>query len=45
VDFKRDRIDYWTGKGAKLSETVGKLLAKHQSAAVSSLETEAPSAA
>ncbi len=28
VDLKRDRIDYWTGKGARLSETVGKLLAK-----------------
>jgi small subunit ribosomal protein S16 len=33
VDFKRDRIDYWTGKGAQLSETVGKLLAKHKTAA------------
>ena len=32
VDFKRDRIDYWTGKGAQLSETVGKLLTKHQPA-------------
>ena len=30
VDLKRDRIDYWTSKGAQLSETVGKLLAKHQ---------------
>jgi small subunit ribosomal protein S16 len=29
VDFKRDRIDYWTGKGAQLSETVGKLLTKN----------------
>jgi len=28
VDLKRDRIDYWTSKGAQLSETVGKLLAK-----------------
>ncbi len=26
VDLKRDRIDYWTSKGARLSETVGKLL-------------------
>ncbi len=26
VDFKRERIDYWTGKGAQLSERVGKLL-------------------
>ncbi len=45
VDFKRDRIDYWTAKGAQLSETVGKLLAKHQPAAVSSPDTEAASAA
>ncbi|HEX4155262.1 MAG TPA: 30S ribosomal protein S16 [Acidobacteriaceae bacterium] len=30
VDLKRDRIDYWTSKGAQLSETVSKLLAKHQ---------------
>ena len=29
VDFKRDRIDFWTGKGAQLSETVGKLLKKN----------------
>jgi small subunit ribosomal protein S16 len=27
VDLKRDRIDYWTGNGAQLSERVGKLLA------------------
>jgi small subunit ribosomal protein S16 len=33
VDLKRDRIDYWTGKGARLSETVGKLLAKASVAA------------
>jgi small subunit ribosomal protein S16 len=30
VEIKRDRVDYWTAKGAQLSETVGKLLAKHQ---------------
>jgi small subunit ribosomal protein S16 len=35
VSLKRDRIDYWTSKGAQLSETVGKLLAKHQPAATS----------
>jgi small subunit ribosomal protein S16 len=29
VNFKRDRIDYWTSKGAQLSETVGRLLAKN----------------
>jgi small subunit ribosomal protein S16 len=28
VSLKRDRIDYWTGNGAQLSETVGKLLKK-----------------
>jgi len=32
VDLKRDRIDYWTGKGAQLSETVGKLVARHKPA-------------
>src|SRR3981081_4563208 len=35
VDLKRDRIDYWTGKGAQLSERVGKLMAqKHAEEAV-----------
>ena len=27
VDLKRDRIDYWTSKGAQLSERVAKLTA------------------
>ena len=40
VDLKRDRIAYWTSKGAQLSETVGKLLAKHKPA-----ETEVTAAA
>jgi small subunit ribosomal protein S16 len=26
VDLKRERIDYWTGKGAQLSERVAKLM-------------------
>ena len=26
VDLKRERINYWTSKGAQLSERVGKLL-------------------
>ena len=26
VELKRERIDYWTSKGAQLSERVGKLL-------------------
>jgi small subunit ribosomal protein S16 len=33
VAIKRDRVDYWTSKGAQLSETVGKLLSKHAPAA------------
>src|SRR4030088_1492261 len=32
VDLKRDRIDYWTGKGAQLSERVGKLMAQKPAA-------------
>lgn len=28
IDFKRDRIDYWISKGAQLSDTVRRLLAK-----------------
>jgi small subunit ribosomal protein S16 len=26
VDLKKDRVDYWTGKGAQLSDRVGKLV-------------------
>ena len=29
VELKRDRIDYWTSKGAQLSERVEKLLARN----------------
>jgi small subunit ribosomal protein S16 len=28
VDLKRDRVDYWTGKGAQLSDRVNKLVEK-----------------
>jgi small subunit ribosomal protein S16 len=28
VDLKRERIDYWVSKGAKVSETVAKLMSK-----------------
>ena len=28
VDLKRDRIEYWTSKGAQLSDRVAKLVAK-----------------
>ncbi len=33
VDLKQDRIDYWTSKGAQLSETVGKLVKNSKPAA------------
>jgi small subunit ribosomal protein S16 len=33
IDLKRDRIDYWVSKGAQLSDTVGRLLAKSQATA------------
>jgi small subunit ribosomal protein S16 len=33
VNLKRDRIDYWISKGAKPSETVGKLLVKFPASA------------
>jgi small subunit ribosomal protein S16 len=38
VEFKHDRITYWTGKGAQLSETVGKLLTKNPYVAVAEAE-------
>jgi small subunit ribosomal protein S16 len=28
LELKRDRIDYWVGKGAQLSDRVGKLFAQ-----------------
>jgi len=28
IDFKRDRVEYWVGKGAQMSATVSKLFAK-----------------
>ena len=33
VELKRDRIDYWTSKGAQLSDRVEKLLAAAPAAA------------
>jgi len=33
VEFKYDRITYWTAKGAQMSETVGKLLTKNPAVA------------
>jgi small subunit ribosomal protein S16 len=32
VDLKRDRIDYWVAKGAKMSETVARLVSKYKPA-------------
>lgn len=28
IELKRERIDYWVSKGAKLSDRVGKIVAK-----------------
>jgi small subunit ribosomal protein S16 len=28
VEFKRERVDYWVSKGAQVSETVSRLLAR-----------------
>lgn len=44
VQIKRDRVDYWTSKGAQLSETVGKLLAKYQPVVAEVVAEEAPAA-
>ena len=33
IDLKRDRIEYWVSKGAQLSDTVSRLLAKSPAAA------------
>jgi small subunit ribosomal protein S16 len=36
VDLKKDRVDYWTSKGAQLSDRVGKLVVN---AGTSALQT------
>ena len=41
VDFKRDRIDYWTRNGAQLSERVGKLLSASPAAPASDVTATA----
>ncbi len=41
VDFKRDRIDYWTGNGAQLSERVARLLKNAPAQAASPAEATA----
>jgi small subunit ribosomal protein S16 len=33
VNLKTDRVTYWTGKGAQMSETVAKIVSKYQPAA------------
>lgn len=35
VNLKRERIDHWVSKGAKMSETVARLVAKYPAAATS----------
>ena len=40
VDLKRERIQYWTGKGAQLSDRVKKLVEKAPVAAAPSPEPE-----
>jgi small subunit ribosomal protein S16 len=37
IDLKRDRIDYWVSKGAKMSDRVSKLVAKPAPAAAESV--------
>ncbi len=32
VDLKKDRIDHWVSKGAKMSETVARLVSKYPAA-------------
>ena len=45
VNLKRDRIDYWTGNGAQLSDRVGKLLAQAPAAETPVVESSAAAAA
>lgn len=41
VEFKRDRIDYWTSNGAQLSDRVAKLLKNAPAAAEAPVEATA----
>jgi small subunit ribosomal protein S16 len=34
IELKRERIDYWVSKGAKMSDRVGKIVAKPAASAV-----------
>jgi small subunit ribosomal protein S16 len=37
IELKRDRIDYWVSKGAKMSDRVSKIVSKPAPAAASSV--------
>jgi small subunit ribosomal protein S16 len=37
IELKRERIDYWVSKGAKMSDRVGKIFAKPVPASASSV--------
>ena len=41
VDLKRERVDYWVGKGAQPSPTVSRLLAKASAPAPAGTESAA----
>jgi small subunit ribosomal protein S16 len=45
LDLKRDRIDYWVGNGALLSDRVGKLFAAPVTASVVAPVAEQPAVA
>ena len=45
VHIDRERIDYWVGKGAKLSDTVRTLLARHLSTPAPDASAGMPAAA
>ena len=38
----QERVDYWVGRGARLSETVGQLIAKYPSADAGAVAAGAP---
>lgn len=44
VELKRERIDYWTGKGAQLSDRVKKLVDKAAAAAPAATPEATPAA-
>ena len=44
VEVDRERITYWVGKGAQLSDTVRTLLKRHMSASASDASAGSPAA-